>query len=190
MSNAYQETAYYTYADLLKWDEEVRAEIIDGELFMMGHPDTAHQVISREIFIRVYNYLTGKLCQAYYAPFGVRLFPKSDFSDDTFVEPDIVVVCDNSKVDKRGCNGAPDLMVEVLSPSSRKHDKKTKFRLYQKAGVREYWVVDPETRMLEVHLLQNGNYITEAYDETDEVSITALPGCVIPLKEIFVVLGS
>jgi Uma2 family endonuclease len=101
------------------------------------------------------------------------------------VEPDIVVICDKSKIDKRGCNGAPDLIVEVLSPSSVRYDKRTQFRLYQRAGVSEYWIVDGESRVLEVHILLNGSYMTEVFDETDEVPVSTLPGCIIPLKEIF-----
>jgi Uma2 family endonuclease len=186
MSNAYKEDAFYTYADVLEWDESLRAEIIEGEFYQMAPPDTIHQEIIGELFVHLYTFLKGKTCHAYVAPFGVRLFPKSDFSDDTFVEPDIVVVCDKSKIDKRGCNGAPDMVVEILSPSTAKRDKKTKFQLYQKAGVREYWVVDSENRVLEVHLLRDGNYMTEAYDETDEVPVTVLPGCVIPLNEVFI----
>ena len=176
---------YYTYADVLEWDESIRAEIIDGDLYMMAPPDTSHQDISREIFVRFCNFLKGKTCRAYSAPFGVRLFPKKNLSDDTFVEPDIIVVCDKNKIDKRGCNGAPDLIIEVLSPSTARHDQMVKFRLYQKAGVREYWIVDGENRVLYVHILENGNYVTTVYDETEEVPVSVLPGCIIPLKEVF-----
>ncbi|MDR0553310.1 MAG: Uma2 family endonuclease [Treponema sp.] len=185
MLAAYKEESYYTCADVLEWDEEIRAEIIGGELFMMSAPDTAHQDISREIFVLLCNFLKGKKCTAYAAPFGVRLFPQKDYSDDTYVEPDIVVICDTGKIDKRGCNGAPDMVVEILSPSSVRRDRIVKFRLYQKAGVREYWIVDPETRSVSVHLLSGGNYVTWVYDETDEASVSILPGCVIPLKEVF-----
>ena len=184
MSTAHIENENYTYADVLEWDESVRAEIINGEVFMMSYPDTAHQVISREIFGLLYNFLKGKTCQVFSAPFGVRLFPKKNLSDDTFVLPDIVVVCDKAKLDKRGCNGAPDLIIEILSPSTASHDRIAKFRLYQKAGVREYWIVDGEGRSVHVHILKNGHYITTVYDETEDVPVSALPGCVIPVKEI------
>jgi Uma2 family endonuclease len=175
----------YTYADVLEWDESVRAEIINGEIFMMAPPSTAHQDISREIFMQLCNFLKGKTCRAYAAPFGVRLFPKKNLSDDTLVEPDIVVVCDKSKIDKRGCDGAPDMIVEILSPSSVRHDQMVKFRLYQKAGVKEYWIVNGENRVLYVHTLLDGNYVTTVYDESDDVPVSVLPGCVIPLKEVF-----
>jgi Uma2 family endonuclease len=185
MSTAASEEIYYTCADVYSWDEDVRAEIIEGELFMMAPPDRAHQDISRELFGPLYNFLKGKTCKAYAAPFGVRPFPKADLSDDTLVEPDIVVVCDPSQLDKRGCNGAPNLVIEILSPSTSRKDQKIKFRLYQKAGVQEYWIVDPESRVVQVHILNNGNYITTVYDETDEVKVSVLPGCVINLKEVF-----
>jgi Uma2 family endonuclease len=185
MSTAVSEQIYYTCADVYGWDEDVRAEIIDGELFMTAPPDRVHQDISRELFGPLCNFLKGKTCKAYAAPFGVRPFPKADLSDDTLVEPDIVVVCDPSQLDKRGCNGAPNLVIEILSPSTSRKDQKTKFRLYQKAGVQEYWIVDPESRVVQVHILNNGNYITTVYDETDEVKVSVLPGCVINLKEVF-----
>jgi len=176
---------YYTYADTLEWDESIRAELIYGEIFMMSSPDTAHQIISGEIFAILHNFLKGKTCQAFYAPFGVRLFPKKNLSDDTLVMPDIVVICDKTKIDKRGCNGAPDFIVEILSPSTSRHDRIEKLRLYQKAGVREYWIVDGENRALHTYILENGNYTTAVYDETEEIPVSVLPGCIIPLKEVF-----
>jgi len=185
MSTAHELNENYTYADVLEWDESVRAEIINGEVFMMSYPDTAHQEISGEIYTQIHNFLKGKTCKAYAAPFGVRLFPKKNLSDDTFVLPDIVVVCDKTKLDKRGCNGAPDLIIEILSPSTASYDRIAKFRLYQKAGVREYWIVDGENRAIYVHVLKNGHYSTTVYDETEEVPVSVLPGCTIPLKEIF-----
>jgi len=185
VSTAYNEAEYYTYADVLSWDESIRAEIIEGEISMMAPPDTNHQDIAGDFFAILHEFLKGKICRAYIAPFGVRLFPKKDLSDDTLVEPDIVVVCDKSKIDKRGCNGAPDLVVEILSPSSARHDQMIKFRLYQRAGVREYWIVDGENRVVHVHILSDMNYITSVYGESDEVPVSVLPGCVIALKEIF-----
>jgi Uma2 family endonuclease len=184
MSTQYELTDY-TYADVLDWDESVRAEIIDGEIYMMSPPATSHQWISRELFIQLCLFLQGKPCQAFAAPFGVRLFPKKDLSDDTFVEPDIVVICDSAKLDERGCNGAPDLIIEILSPSTTRKDQKVKFRKYQEAGVREYWIADPENAMVYVHILNGNQYTTKVYDETDEVPVTILPGCVIKLREVF-----
>ena len=139
----------YTFADVLTWGENERIEIINGEAVMMVPPSRIHQKISGEIFRQFANYLEGKKCEVYPAPWGVRLFEKDgDVPDDvdTVVEPDISVICDKNKLDKHGCKGAPDMVIEVLSPSTLRHDRFVKLALYQQAGVREYWVVEPETR--------------------------------------------
>jgi Uma2 family endonuclease len=112
-----------------------------------------------------------------------------DPSDDTVVEPDIVVICGQStidtKIDKQGCKGAPDLIIEILSPSNIRHDRIVKFQKHLAAGVREYWVVDPDNRAVEVHILRDGGYHTMVYDESAEAPVSVLPGCVIRLPEIF-----
>jgi Uma2 family endonuclease len=185
------ENQHYTYADLLEWDESLRAEIIDGEVFLMSPPARIHQEISRELFGPLYTFLKGKPCKAYTGPFGVRLFPKDDLSDDTVVEPDIVVVCDPSKLDDRGCNGAPDLVIEIISPSNTQHDRIVKFRKYLAAGVREYWIVDPDQKTVEVHILNERDpleppqYVTTVYDTADEAPVSVLPGCSIKLRDVF-----
>jgi Uma2 family endonuclease len=176
---------YYTYAEWLEFDESVRAELVDGVPCMMAPPSTNHQDVHRELFLHLGNFLKGKPCKVYSAPFALRLFPREDLGDDTVVEPDIVVVCDRSKIDQQGCRGAPDLVVEILSPSNIRHDRIVKFQKYLEAGVREYWVADPDNRMLEAHLLQGGAYRTMVYDETAEAPVAVLPGCVIRLAEIF-----
>jgi Uma2 family endonuclease len=175
----------YTYADVLGWADDVRAEIIDGELYMMADPSTTHEIIKRELYIPLCNFLRGKPCQAFDAPFGVRPFAKRDNSDNTHVEPDITVICDESKISERGCYGAPDLIIEILSPSTARVDLMVKFDLYQRIGVREYWIVDPERRLVHVHHLTNGAYTTTTYDETGAVAVHVLPGCVINLNEVF-----
>jgi Uma2 family endonuclease len=180
-----QEKSYYTYADLLEWDENVRAEIIEGDLYMMATPARVHQRILMELAYQLRDFLPGKPCEVYPAPFGVRLFPQDDQSDDTVVEPDIVVVCDPSKLDDRGCNGAPDLVVEILSPSTAGYDRVVKFRKYLEAGVREYWIVSPEEKTVQAHILENGRYITRTYAETGEAPVTVLPGCIIALPLVF-----
>jgi Uma2 family endonuclease len=180
-----EENSYYTYADVLEWDEDVRAEIIDGELYMMATPARVHQRVLMELARQFGNFLQGKPSEVYPAPFGVRLFPQEDQSDDTFVEPDIVVVCDSSKLDDRGCNGAPDLVVEILSPSTTRYDRVVKFRKYLEAGVREYWMVNPEEKTVQVHILDDGQYVTKTYDGTEEAPVTVLPGCVIALPLVF-----
>jgi Uma2 family endonuclease len=181
----YGEEANYTYADWLEFNEGVRTELIDGTVYLMAPPATVHQDIHRELFGRLFAFLKGKPCKVYSAPFGVRLFPKDDLSDDTVVEPDIVVVCDASKMDTQGCKGAPDLIIEILSPSNIRHDRIVKFQKYLAAGVREYWIVDPDNKGVEAHVLQDGGYRTMVYDETAEAPVGVLPGCVIKLAEVF-----
>lgn len=111
----------FTFSDVLTWDENERIEIIHGEVFMMAPPSRIHQEISGEIFRQLANYLEGKRCKVYSAPFGVRLFERAGDSPenvDTVVEPDISVVCDQSKLDDHSCKGAPDMLIEILSPST------------------------------------------------------------------------
>jgi Uma2 family endonuclease len=178
-----EEKPYYTYADVLEWDESVRAEIIDGELYMLATPSTLHQEISWELSRQLGNFLEGKPCKGFSAPFGVRLFPRDDLDDDTVVEPDIVVICDRSKIDERGCNGAPDLVIEILSPSNGRHEMVLKFNKYLEAGVREYWIIDPEEKAIQVHILDDGRYVTRMYD--DKAPVHILPGCLLDLSAIF-----
>jgi Uma2 family endonuclease len=180
-----KEVEYYTYADYLEWDEDVRAELVDGDIVMMAPPVRVHQEVSMNLAVTIKNYLKGKPCKVYAAPFAVRLFPKKDRSDDTVFEPDIVVVCDSSKLDDRGCNGAPDFIIEIISPSTAKYDRLMKFRKYQLAGVREYWIVDPETQSVQVCILENGRYVVTMYDDTETVPVTVLPGCEIDLRSVF-----
>lgn len=174
----------YTYADFLSWEEDFLTEIIDGRLYRMSSPGMVHQEVVGALIFRLHEFKKKNLYEVFYR-IGVRLFPKNDLSDDTVVIPDFVVVSDHSKINKQGCNGVPDMVVEVISPSSVRHDRVTKFRLYQRAGIKEYWIADPESRVVEVHRLQNGVYVTETYDETEAISVSALSGCVIPLGEVF-----
>ena len=183
------EKARYTFADALEWEDGERAEIIDGDVIMMGTPSSIHQEISVELTRQFANYLEGKRCKVYHAPFAVRLFEKAGdtFEDvDTVVEPDLSVVCDKSKIDKHGCKGAPDLVVEILSPSSRRHDRLVKLNLYQRAGVREYWIVDPENKAVQVFLQDRGFlHLHEDYGQGDIARVNVLEGCFIDLGKVF-----
>jgi Uma2 family endonuclease len=180
-----KEQEHYTYADYLSWDGKERYEIIDGEVYMMAPPSRLHQEISRELTGAFWEFLKGKPCKVYTAPFAVRLYPAADQNDDTVVEPDIVVICDSSKLDDRGCNGPPDLIVEILSPSTGRYDRIAKFQKYREAGVREYWIVDPEEKILNAYILKNGVYAAFVYGETESVPVTVLPGCEIDLAVVF-----
>jgi Uma2 family endonuclease len=180
-----KEKPYYTYADFLEWDEGERYEIIDGEAYMMAAPSRIHQEVGMALSATLYNYLEGKPCKVYTAPFSVRLFPAEDNGDDTVVEPDITVVCDPSKLDDRGCNGAPDFIIDITSPSTARHDRIVKFNKYRESGVWEYWIADPEEKVVSAYVLKNGEYTAVNYDDTAVVSVTILPGCGIDLKTIF-----
>ena len=176
---------HYTYADYIEWDESVRAELFDGDVYMMSPPLRTHQEIVTQLILQIATYLKGKKCKVYTSPFGVRLFPKKDNSDDTVFLPDIVVVCDPEKLDDRGCNGPPDLVIEIISPSTAKYDRVYKFRKYQNAGVREYWIVDPETKSVQVCVLDNGRYVVSVYEETEKIMAHVLKNCEIDLQSVF-----
>jgi Uma2 family endonuclease len=181
---ALQSDKRYTYADYLTWDENIRCELIDGIPYMMSPaPSRIHQHIVGALFNQLYNFLKDKPCKAYVAPFDVRL--SADKRDDTVLQPDILVVCDSEKLDDQGCTGAPDLVVEVLSSSSDKHDRVIKFRKYLEAGVREYWIVNPDSKTVNVYILENEKYTAYAYSESDSVPSHVLQGCTILLGEVF-----
>lgn len=180
---------YYTFADVLAWDERERIEIINGEVFMMVPPSRTHQEISMELTRQLANFLEGKRCKVYAAPFGVRLFEKEGDSPkdvDTIVEPDISVICDQNKLDKHGCKGAPDLIIEILSPSSRRHDRLVKLNLYQQAGAREYWIVDPDNKSVQVFIREGDVMkLCEDYGCGDVAKVSVLDGCFVDLGKVF-----
>ena len=179
----------YTFADCLTWSENTRIEIINGEAVMMSPPTRIHQEISGELFRQLANFLEGKKCKVYAAPFAVRLFEKDGDAPedvDTMVEPDISVVCDHDKLDKHGCKGAPDLVVEILPPSTQRHDRLVKLDLYQRAGVREYWIADPDSSTVQVFMLKDGYlHPHEVYSEKDIAKVNVLDGCFIELSKVF-----
>ena len=170
----------YTCAEIESWDTDERFELIDGVIYVMASPSRAHQKISGSLFYQLYNFLKGKTCEVYSAPFAVYLD-----KNDTLVQPDIVVVCDKSKLTDSGCDGAPDLIVEILSPSTSRHDKVTKLNRYLQAGVREYWIVDTEAKTVMVHILENEKYIAHAYDHTSTIPVNVLEGCEIIAGDVF-----
>ena len=179
----------YTFADCLTWPENERIELIDGEAVLMSLPSTVHQKISGELFRQLTNFLEGKKCEVFSAPFGVRLFEKDGDSPenvDTMVEPDISVICDRDKLDRHGCKGAPDLIVEILSPSTQRRDRLIKLELYQRAGVREYWLVSPEEQTVQVLLFTNGLLLPrELYKKGDFAKVNVLEGCFLELEKVF-----
>ena len=184
-----KEEEIYTFADFLAWDEDVRAEIIDGEVWMQAAPLTEHQLVSMSLSAQLYQYLRGKTCRVVSAPFAVRLFEKEgDRPEDvkTVVQPDIAVICDRAKIDRIGCKGAPDLVIEILSPSNRRHDQIKKMDLYWRAGVREYWIVDPEEKTVLTYRWNEAGYVfAGGGTETDHIKVGILDDCEIDLAEAF-----
>lgn len=179
-----------TFADVLNWSENMRGEVINGEAFMMAPPSRIHQKILAELTRQLGNYLAGKQCEVYPAPFAVRLFEgggESPDKVDTMVEPDISVVCDKSKLDKYGCKGAPDMVIEILFPSTRRHDRLVKLNLYQQAGVREYWIVNPDEQTVQVFMQDGGGLLRliEEYEKDSMAKVNVLDGCIIELGRMF-----
>jgi len=176
---------HYTYADYRAWDDDERWELIDGIPYAMSPgPSTIHQRISIDLTRQFSSFLKGKPCQVFAAPFDVRLNALGDDDDDVF-QPDLLIVCDRAKIDDKGLNGAPDMAIEILSPSTAIRDKLLKFNKYQHAGVREYWIVYPADKMVQVFILENGRYLAKSYGETDTIQVHVLEGCEISLPDVF-----
>jgi Uma2 family endonuclease len=175
---------YHTYSDYLTWSRDYGDELINGTAYVREppSPSQSHQQIVVELCRQVANALEDRPCDVYVAPFDVRL-PKSSEEDhliDTVVQPDVLIVSDPKKVDARGVRGAPDWVAEVLSPSTAAHDRTVKLSAYERAGVREVWLVDPIDRKLTIYRLEAGYYgratILELKGRTQ---LTAVPGVTI-----------
>ena len=183
----------YTYADYVTWEWEQMAELIHGKIFKMSPATSStHKKISGNLFGPLWNYFHGKKCKVFSAPFDVRLPGPSKKKEDkdilTVVQPDICVVCDPSKVDERGCIGAPDLIIEILSKFTSTKDITLKFQVYEEAGVKEYWVVHPEEQTILVYALDgNGKYKgnLKPFVKTDTISPALFPDLSINLGEVF-----
>ncbi len=180
----------YTYADYLQWKFEERLELFRGKIFKLSVPNTKHQDISGNIFVPISLFLKKKPCKVFAAPFDVRLPVKNKKKDDevtTVVQPDICVICDETKLDIRGCCGAPDLVVEILSPGNSKKEIRLKHELYEEAGVKEYWIVNPVEENIVVFLLNEEGKFSglNMYAGDDTIQSFAVPGLNINLTEIF-----
>ena len=190
MSNAalLEKEPFYTYADYKAWEfgPGKRYELIDGVAYAMVAPNAYHQAISMALSATFYNFLVGKPCKVYPAPYDVRLFYEENESDDTVVQPDISVVCDSRKRGPEGCRGAPELVVEIVSPANSVGEMARKFELYRHAGVCEYWVVYPETKSVHVHHVENGLITTWVYGVNATIKVKSLPGLEIDLELVFV----
>jgi Uma2 family endonuclease len=178
----------FTFADYQKWPDDLDCEIIDGQIYDMSPaPSREHQRILGELHVQIHAALKGTTCQVYVAPFSVRL-PEGDEQDSfirNVVEPDISVICDPKKLDDKGCRGAPDFIIEILSPHTSLKDQSHKLSLYECHGVREYWTIHPDDKVLTIRLLgENGKYgIPEIRPMHGRVNITVLPGGSIDFDE-------
>jgi Uma2 family endonuclease len=180
----------YTYADYLGWKFKERLELFRGKIFKLAAPNTLHQVVSMKLTYELYAYLKGKTCRAFSAPFDIRLPVKNRKKDNeitTVVQPDICVVCDPSKIDARGVCGAPDLVVEILSPGNSKKELRDKYELYEEAGVKEYWVINPVEENLLVFLLNPECKFEnpKIYTNGDKLESATVPGFEIEVDDIF-----
>jgi Uma2 family endonuclease len=179
----------YSYADYLKWHFEERVELIKGKIFQMSPaPNSNHQVISGRLFTEMMIFLKGKECHVFSAPFDVRLAKKTTDDKQVFnvVQPDICVICDRSKIDTKGCIGAPDIVVEIMSPANNKKELKNKYEIYEQSGVKEYWIVSPQDYTVLIYTLRDGAFVpSRLMVEGDIVSSEVLLGLNIDLSELF-----
>ena len=185
-------TTKYSYADYLTWEFNERVELIKGWIYKMSPaPKRKHQRVSLKLTLQLVNFLDTCGCQVYEAPFDVRLKKNkgSDSEVNTVVQPDISVFCDLSKLDDRGAIDAPDLVVEITSDSTMKKDYNEKFNIYEENGVREYWIVNPDSHSIEIFKLENNKFdsvgVFNIHDGATEVSSVIFPDLKVNLVEIF-----
>ena len=183
MALALRDQHRHTYGEYRTWPEDGRYELIDGQAYAMSPgPSRRHQELGFEVARQIADALEGTGCRVYVAPFDVRLPRGSEEDDDidTVVQPDLMVVCDRTKLDDRGCRGAPDWVIEVLSPSSASHDQILKRALYERHGVREFWLIHPVDRIVTVYRLVDGAYgRPDIYELEDTLACGILPEVVI-----------
>ena len=179
----------YTYKDYMTWNDDKFWELIDGIPYQMAPPSTKHQRVLGMLFNQFQNYLMGKKCEVFVAPFGVRLPLENE--EDEYIKnailPDIAVVCDKKNLDDAGYRGAPDLIIEILSPSTSKRDVKDKFKLYERAGVKDYWIVDPVHNFIKVYISgKDGTYgKSEVYFKGEKIKVGIFPDLEIDLETVF-----
>ena len=180
----------YSYADYLRWKFEERVELIRGKIAAMSAPSMKHQKISRKINHYLSNALWHTSCELFAAPFDVRLplfNAKKNSEVITVVQPDICVICDKNKLDTKGCIGAPDLIVEIISPGNSRRELKDKYEIYQEAGVKEYWIVNPLEKTINIYSLnEKGIYIgLQPLVEGDFATTPIIPNLQVDLTEVF-----
>jgi Uma2 family endonuclease len=186
----FTEYGRYSYADYLSWQMDEMVELIKGKVFRSAAaaPRRIHQEISGKIFYLLFKFLEHHSCKVYEAPFDVRLPVKSKNNEDidTVVQPDICVICDKSKLDDLGCIGAPDLIVEILSPGSNKKELKNKYEVYEESGVLEYWIIHPDERTVMAYTLEEGKYVpSRLMTSGDVIKSVSISGFQLDLNYVF-----
>jgi Uma2 family endonuclease len=180
----------YSYADYLSWDEDISFEVINGEIISMSpSPTPKHQDVVDELTAEFKMFLRGKECMAFSAPIDVCLFAAKETNHDEikdWVQPDLIVVCDRNKIGEKYITGAPDLVIEVLSPSTTRNDRLIKYKSYEKAGVKEYWIVDPYHMSVEVYKLDGTAYKQAGvFVKDDRLEVSLFEGFYIDLRNVF-----
>ncbi len=183
MSEVLAHANIYTEEDYYNLPENVRAELIDGQIYYMAAPSRVHQEILNYMNTEINIYLRSKKgpCKVYPAPFAVKLFSEND---KNVVEPDISVICDPNKLTDRGCTGAPDWIVEIISPTTASHDHIRKLNLYADAGVKEYWIVDPLSKKIFVYHLEQEDFKADSYTFQDKIKVNIYDDLWIDLTEL------
>lgn len=181
----------YTYTDYLSWQFQERVELIRGKIMKMSPaPSRRHQEVSSSLFrLFVQHFPPKSTCKLYHAPFDVRLPNKNQEGEkiETVVQPDLCIVCDRSKLDDKGCLGAPDLIVEILSPGNTKKEMQLKFDLYEESGVLEYWMVIPSQETIQLFVLdENGKFqFQRFYNTGDRMPSVIFEGLEVELEAVF-----
>ncbi len=182
----------YTYADYLTWQFQEQIELIKGKVFKMSPaPSLEHQSVSGNLFGEIFQYLKKKNCRVFAAPFDVRLLDHKKSTDDqqilTVVQPDICIICDAKKLDQKGCIGAPDLIIEIISPSTAKKDLNDKLHLYEENEVLEYWIVFPSEQLIQVFDLgdQQKFSLRKAYTIEDDINMRLFDDFSLALSSVF-----
>ena len=179
---------HYTYKDYLSWVTEERYELWEGQAVMQARPSIQHQTVSGNIFFAMRGFLDGKPCRAFQEIEVLLPSSSSQKADDvdTVYVPDLTVVCDPDKLPHQYCMGAPDVVFEILSPSTARADRIVKLNAYQRAGVREYWIVDPTAKSVQTFVLEDGHYTAASFGSPDDVlKVSVLDGCFIELSKVF-----
>lgn len=190
MTEPARRTERYTYGDYLRWTDDQRWELIDGAAYLMAPaPNWRHQELAGEVFAQLRNQLIGKPCRPAIAPLDVRL-PKGDEADervDTVVQPDVLIVCQSERIDRRGVRGAPSFVLEVLSPSSASHDQIRKRRVYERAGIAEYWILHPVDGVLTIYRRGSAESFAppEIVEASGVIELSSVPGVSVDFAGLY-----